>query len=74
MDPYTRQALALAVFALPGLFAAGRLVILLIIDPAADLVNYIYGAPRPPRRDPADLANGWNVNGYRPSKDGDHGF
>lgn len=72
MDTYTREALAIAVFALPGVFAAGRLVILLVIDPLAGIANALFGPRRPPAPEPNIYA--WNVNGYRPSKDGDHGF
>jgi len=65
MDPYTRQVITLAIVCLPGIVAAGKLIIRCLIDPIADLL----GTPAPP---PADFAGRyvqvWNINGHERRK------
>jgi hypothetical protein len=52
--------------------AAHRLLMLAVIDPVAMWLNAIYGRPRA-KSEPLGALS-WNVNGYTPKKDGDHGF
>jgi len=64
---------AIALWAIIGAVAAHKLIILAVIDPAAMLLNSIYGRPKPKNPEPLGALS-WNVNGHRKSLDGDHGF